>query len=74
MKSAVYAKCLKRSEALNQNGDLVAEAKESDGVILAVEIGWNQLRGDRKRVGDQPDAECGCKRCCGGSINTGISV
>ena len=34
-----YAKCLKRSEALNQNGDLVAEAKESDGVILAVEIG-----------------------------------
>ena len=34
-----YAKCLKRSEALNQNGDLVAEAKGSDGVILAVEIG-----------------------------------
>lgn len=34
-----YAKCLKRSEALNKNGDLVAEAKESDGIILAVEIG-----------------------------------
>lgn len=34
-----YAKCLKRSEALNKNGELVAEAKESDGVILAVEIG-----------------------------------
>ena len=35
----VYAKNLKKAEALNQNGDLVAEAKESNGVILAVEIG-----------------------------------
>ena len=34
-----YANCLKRSEALNKNGDLVAEAKESDGVIFAVKIG-----------------------------------
>ena len=34
-----HAKCLRRSEALNKNGDLVAEAKESEGIILAVEIG-----------------------------------
>lgn len=34
-----HAKCLKKSTMLNKNGDLVAEAKESDGVILVVEIG-----------------------------------
>lgn len=33
------AKGLKRVDSLSQNGDLIAEVKESDGIILAVEIG-----------------------------------
>lgn len=34
-----YSKNLRKAEALQQKGELVAEAKESDGIILAVEIG-----------------------------------
>lgn len=35
----VHAGCLTLSGSLYQNGDLVANAKESDGIILIVEIG-----------------------------------
>ena len=34
----VHAKCLTKSEALYQNGDLVIEAREGDGIVLLVEI------------------------------------
>lgn len=43
-----YSKNLKKSGMLHQNGDLVAEAKECDGVVFAVEIG-NTVYADIKR-------------------------
>lgn len=43
-----YSKNLRKTEALQQNGELVAEAKESDGIILAVEIG-NTTYGEIER-------------------------